>query len=89
MSDYYKITRLTFPIFVPAILSSILLVFSESPEAIGTASEPESLRGRPRLRFGPKLFPIGNEEAEDAAGGGEDKLRFPRGDEDTDDESSE
>ena len=51
---YYKITMLTFPILVPAILSSILLVFSASPEAIGTASEPESLRGRPRLRFGPK-----------------------------------
>ena len=45
---------LTFPILVPVLLSSKLLVFSVSPEASGTASDPESLRGRPRLRFGPK-----------------------------------
>ena len=65
-------------------------MFSVRPEAKGTASDPESLRGRPRLRFGPKKFPTGTfEDEEEDVGGGEDKLRFPRGDEDTEDESSE
>ena len=72
------------------MLSSKRLVFSVRPEAKGTASDPESLRGRPRLRFGPKKFPTGTfEDEEEDVGGGEDKLRFPRGDEDTEDESSE
>ena len=53
------------------------------------ASDPESLRGRPRLRFGPKKFTTGTFEDEEDVGGGEVKLRFPRGDEDTEDESSE
>ena len=45
-------------------------MWSIKPEAIGTASEPDKRRGRPRLRFGPNIYWLVEATDEDVVVGG-------------------